>query len=658
MIHGYSDPMEQDPYAYDDSTQATQATQQATQSQGIDEPEVWNEHIWGFLKPTRPDLNRYDLWKMNPSITVGRSSDNYVVLPNLKISNRHCTITWDGNETKKASVTVHDLSSNGTFINGYKLGRGRSCLLRDGSEVAFGQWSNTAHQTTDEFRFIFRLTSGGPPEVGLHAFYDVGHELGRGSFATVMRAVCRADGIPYAIKMIHRNKLKSTEDGSMQSFRREVAILKTIKHPNICAFKEVFEDDNAINLVLEFVEGGDLLDYIISNNGVSENEARRLTYQLCNAMKYIHSKDIAHRDLKPENILLTRDHPPVVKVADFGLAKAVDSMTKFRTMCGTPCYLAPEVVLRRAEDGYSHAVDSWSIGVIVFSMIANSNPFIEDGSSVIGTRFRSRYIEWNSLYEKNISEDCKNFIRLFLEEDPRQRMTCAQALNHSWLAPLAYSDAAHGAHTADTQSFASSRAEAGSFAETSFSSNPTPVPHAHAGMSSGFEHIQMEDADGAETADMSVPGAFPASQGKGRKLERHPMEVAERDASGQVQSFELISAGPVGEVAGLSGVQSNGNGKVSADTRKRKQRSRSLVEHDFDRDGDAVAEGSSDSSLTPVSEDESFAQGPAHRRNPDRRMKATSQPPQMDSPRGRGKAPAKRTRATGRHGGANADVDM
>jgi serine/threonine/tyrosine protein kinase RAD53 len=84
-------------------------------------------------------------------------------------------------------------------------------------------------------------------------------------------------------------------------------------------------------------------------------------------LSYIHSKGITHRDLKPENVLLTRDNPPLIKVADFGLAKVVDSLTMLRTMCGTPSYLAPEVVTD-APDGYDNLVDSWSVGVIVFSM--------------------------------------------------------------------------------------------------------------------------------------------------------------------------------------------------------------------------------------------------------------------------------------------------
>ncbi|THH00325.1 hypothetical protein EW145_g7096, partial [Phellinidium pouzarii] len=467
MIHDLIDQIEDDPYAAQSQPEQTQqATQSQSQSQE-DEKEPWNSHIWGFLKPTRPGVKRIDLWRVHATYTIGRSSENTIIFPNLKVSNKHCHITWDGNMSRDAVVTVHDMSSNGTYINGYKIGHKKTSLLRDGNEIAFGQWVTT-HAAEDDLRFIFRLTAGGMPTTGLHAHYDVGNELGRGSFATVMRAVHRETGRSYAIKMVHRNKFRSASPDSIKMFLREVAILEQLQHPNICALKETFEDESSINLVLEYVEGGDMLEYIITRNGVSESDARYFTFQLCSALKYIHGKGIAHRDLKPENILLTKDNPPIVKVADFGLAKAVDSMTQFKTTCGTPIYLAPEVILRNAEDSYSHVVDSWSVGVIVFSMIANSNPFVEDVQSEMAIRFRSRYIDWDAFDNKNVSDECRHFLVCLLKEDPCIRMTCGDALKHPWLLPLAPHEEELTAQEMPTtgpvngESFSSTRAAAGS----------------------------------------------------------------------------------------------------------------------------------------------------------------------------------------------------
>lgn len=200
-------------------------------------------------------------------------------------------------------MTVHDFSSNGTFINGTRIGKGKSAILRDGNELGLGSWGgHTNISPIDDFRYIFRLTAQGPPRDGLYAHYDIGHELGKGSFATVVSAVSRDNGLKYAVKMINKARFRNhSNSDQMGMFLREIAILEKLKHPNICLLKEVFTDNNNISkrsqldcesfishfsgLVLEFIEGGDLLEYIIKNGGLSESLTRFLTRQLCDALK-------------------------------------------------------------------------------------------------------------------------------------------------------------------------------------------------------------------------------------------------------------------------------------------------------------------------------------------------------------------------------------
>ncbi|KAF5385763.1 hypothetical protein D9615_002536 [Tricholomella constricta] len=425
----------------EETQQQTQSTQQASQQSN---PAV-DSHLWGYLQPCSAALTRIDFWKINPRYTIGRNTEqNQVVLPGFKVSNLHCTITWDGSE-ESTNVVVHDLSSNGTFINGSKIGKGQTRILREGNEIAFGtSIPQPQNGGLEDYRFIYRHVAGGPPTTGLYAFYDLTQELGKGSFAVVMKAICRRTGQWVAVKMIQEGRnVRSPGEQQQQTrprndtFMREISILERLKHPNICELKEVFfqENSNDINLVLELVEGGDLLDYILKNNGLSEACAQHITYQLCDALSYIHSKNVAHRDLKPENVLLTKDNPPIVKVADFGLAKFVDSLTMLRTMCGTPSYLAPEVVRQENNEGYDNVVDSWSVGVIVFSMLTNASPFIEDETQRdIRTRVSERTIDWSCLANMNVSDAAQDFIRGLLEEDPRQRMTLTEALTHPWLA--------------------------------------------------------------------------------------------------------------------------------------------------------------------------------------------------------------------------------
>ncbi|KAF9566802.1 Pkinase-domain-containing protein [Agrocybe pediades] len=432
----YNAQSSQEQEDQESETQPTQSTQQASQA-SQDQTVNVDAHLWGYLLPCSASLTRIDFWRVHPTYCIGRNSNlNQVVLPGFKVSNQHCTIKWDGQEGIHSTVTVLDLSSNGTFVNGEKLGKNQTRILRDGNEIAFGTAVPQSHNGgLEDYRFIYRHTASGPPTDGLYAHYDVGTELGKGSFATVRKAVHRGTGRFFAVKMIHSSKAVRSSGQSSRSnlFAREISIMEKLEHPNICCLVEVFFQ-NDDNLVLELVEGGDLLEHILKTGGLSEVNARDITYQLCDAMAYIHSKGVTHRDLKPENVLLTKDNPPRVKVADFGLAKIVDSMTMLRTMCGTPSYLAPEVVRQEhTQEGYDNLVDSWSVGVIVFSMISNSSPFIEDDRLDIKRRILTRRVDWHTLMNCDISEEAILFIRGLLEEDPRMRMSLTQALRHIWL---------------------------------------------------------------------------------------------------------------------------------------------------------------------------------------------------------------------------------
>lgn len=415
----------------EETQQATQSTQHASQPN----PANTNSHLWGYLQPCSNVLRRLDLWKVQPAASVGRAPDNDIILPGGRVSNKHCRITWDGKEDKNSAVTVLDTSSNGTWINGAKIGKDKTAVLKEGNEIAFGS-PHPQPGDLEDYRFIYRHTAAGPPQGGLHAQYDISHEIGKGSFATVMKAVSRATGQWYAIKVIQDNKVKrATANNNETAFAREISILERLHHRNICQMKEAFFEDNSINLVLEFVDGGDLLDYILREGGLKEPLAVHIIAQVCDALAYIHSKGIAHRDLKPENVLLTTENPPTVKVADFGLAKVVDSVTFLRTMCGTPAYLAPEVVTQQNQEGYDHLVDSWSVGVIVFCMFTLSSPFIEDENQRdLKVRIAERTIQWSILDHVDVSPLARTFIERLLEHDPRDRMSLSTACTHAWLA--------------------------------------------------------------------------------------------------------------------------------------------------------------------------------------------------------------------------------
>ncbi|KAL0056989.1 hypothetical protein AAF712_016393, partial [Marasmius tenuissimus] len=167
-----------------------------------------------------------------------------------------------------------------------------------------------------------------------------------------------------------------------------------------------------------------------------EGIAKHITYQMCDALSYIHNKGVTHRDIKPENVLLTSSSPPQVKITDFGLSVVSDKLTMLTTICGTPAYLAPEMIRRTPNQGYDNLVDSWSTGVVVFNMLTRASPFLEgDHPQGLHVWLCGRTIDWQVFEDAAIPVgcECRKFIERLVEEDPQKRMDMREALSHPWL---------------------------------------------------------------------------------------------------------------------------------------------------------------------------------------------------------------------------------
>ncbi|KAM5541354.1 hypothetical protein V8D89_004908 [Ganoderma adspersum] len=453
----------------DRSSPVSQPTQAATQTQlASQHPHIVEDtNLWGFLIPcnaSNPHISRINFHKPKRVYTLGRTSRNDIQLPKgLIVSSKHCVFQWDGVDDPSASaVTVTDFSSNGTFINGVRIaehGKPQSRILYDGNEIAFGSCLPRPLETAHEdYRFIFRKRRPGAAADSLDESYDIQHVLGSGSFATVVKALHRTEGQWYAVKIVQQNKLRQGILGERREFQqkalvREIDIMKRLHHPYICRYKDVFIEEDNVSLVMEFVKGGDLLNYLYSHGALPESQVQYFTYQICEALHYVHYMGIAHRDLKPDNILLTDDEPPIVKIADFGLAKMVDSVTFLHTMCGTPEYIAPEVAKNtERNERYDKVVDSWSVGVIVFALLTMCRPFVEfpEGTDIT-TQIANRQVEWEVLQKFNVSAACEDFVRKLMDLDPKTRMTLTDARAHPWLAEQAAAAARAALNESDNE---------------------------------------------------------------------------------------------------------------------------------------------------------------------------------------------------------------
>ncbi|XP_051881719.1 serine/threonine-protein kinase DCLK1a isoform X3 [Pristis pectinata] len=258
--------------------------------------------------------------------------------------------------------------------------------------------------------------------------YKVGRTIGDGNFAIVKECIERSTSREYALKIINKSKCRGKE----HMIQNEVSILRRVKHPNIVLLIEEMDTPNELYLVMELVKGGDLFDAITSTNKYTERDASGMLYNLASAIKYLHSLNIVHRDIKPENLLVYehQDGSKSLKLGDFGLATVVDG--PLYTVCGTPTYVAPEII---AETGYGLKVDIWAAGVITYILLCGFPPFRghSNDQDVLFDQILMGHQEFPSPYWDNISDSAKELITMMLQVDIEQRYSAQQLLDHPWV---------------------------------------------------------------------------------------------------------------------------------------------------------------------------------------------------------------------------------
>ncbi|XP_067832442.1 serine/threonine-protein kinase DCLK3-like [Heptranchias perlo] len=266
------------------------------------------------------------------------------------------------------------------------------------------------------------------PQREIERYYEIGRTIGDGNFALVKECRLKNTEYEYAVKIIDKFKLKGKEI----MIENEIAIVRSLSHPNIVRFIEEFETEGAIYLIMEYIHGGDLFDAITESVKFTEYNASLMMDNLCDALAYIHSKNIVHRDLKPENLLVQHkaDGSAVLKLADFGLALKVTE--PIFTVCGTPTYVAPEIL---SETGYGLEVDMWATGVILYILLCGFPPFrsLERDQEELFEIIQLGEYEFLSPYWNNISDGAKDLISKLLVVNPRNRYTAQQVLRHSWI---------------------------------------------------------------------------------------------------------------------------------------------------------------------------------------------------------------------------------
>lgn len=260
---------------------------------------------------------------------------------------------------------------------------------------------------------------------GLMQKYEVGRLLGQGTFAKVYHARNRGTGQQVAVKILDKEKVMKV--GLMEQIKREISVMKLVKHPNVVRLYEVMASKSKIYFVIEYVSGGEVFNKVAKGK-LKEDAARRYFQQLIAAVDFCHSRGVYHRDLKPENLLLD-EQSGMLKVSDFGLSALADSRRQdglLHTTCGTPSYVAPEVISKRGYDG--EKADVWSCGVILYVLLAGYLPFQDNNLMTMYRKICRGEFKSPSWFPDQI----KSLLPKILDPNPETRITVAKLMENSW----------------------------------------------------------------------------------------------------------------------------------------------------------------------------------------------------------------------------------
>jgi serine/threonine protein kinase len=325
--------------------------------------------------------------------------------------------------------------------------------------------------------------------------YELGRVLGTGSFSKVRLGTDTTNNEVFAVKIIDKQQLakQRLED----QLKREIAVLKTLRHKHIVSMREVLQTSRHIYIVLELVEGGELFERIVQQRRFPEEIARKYFQQLILAVKYCHTQGIAHRDLKPENLLL--DGEGNIKISDFGLANLTNNTDDLMsTVCGTPNYVAPEVIRDQGYNGF--AADVWSCGIILYVMMSGHQAFDDPNVKALFNKIERGEYQMSRYF----SDGAKDLIAKILVVDANRRYTINQIIAHPWF-QVGF-DPADLANTDTVINVTQDQLK------QSFQAVPDPVSPTDDGLASGDDAFALaQRLMGATLGSLAKPNPIPAS---------------------------------------------------------------------------------------------------------------------------------------------------
>lgn len=261
----------------------------------------------------------------------------------------------------------------------------------------------------------------------LYNLYELHEPMGQGKFSTVYKGINKQTNAEFAIKVIDKRTVSIYEK---ELLRSEISILRLLRHPNVIYLKEIINTKETLYISMELVRGGELYDFLLTENRLSEMHANKIISQLIKTVAYLHRCGIIHRDIKPENILLTdKSRDAQIKLTDFGLSTLCAPNELLKEPCGTLAYVAPEVITLQ---GYNHKVDAWSIGIILYLVLSGRLPFPINKNSEMNIQ-KNYKLSFKDHVWRNISSSAKDLISKLLELNVEKRISVNEALEHIWI---------------------------------------------------------------------------------------------------------------------------------------------------------------------------------------------------------------------------------